>query len=85
MTQFLYFLPPFLALGLLWFSAWERSYPIGMISGFIFFFYGIGIVISPLPSITSFINDGISVCLWGLGLFVILSLAISQTEINVPQ
>ncbi len=82
MTELLYFLPPLLAFCFLWFGAEYESYTIGLMSGFLFFGFGLAIIISPLPSITGFHNDILSTFLWGLGLFVILAAATEITEMD---
>lgn len=70
--EILYYIP--LLLGIVFFIMGReyQDYLFGLMSGFLFFLYGVAILITPLPTIDSFTNLLIGNASWGAGLYIIL-------------
>ncbi len=72
MSAILFFLPPILATAFFIIGREYKDFAFGFIGGLVFFLYGVGLLITPLPTVSNLTNLVLSTAMWGIGAYIII-------------
>lgn len=80
MTDIIYFLPPFIAFILVAIGFNYQEYIAGIMGGIILFLFGVSTIISPITSLTTFLNTIIGVICFGYGGYIMIRGSVDKIQ-----